>query len=123
MQKETGILVFAVDTVADRCPDSDIYQASVMLTITDGALLTLHSKSYYDEKTRTQFSPSIYERRSTDALLSEEMDFQAHLYALGEMDSLLAEIGFPKVQVYSSFQKGPALSNDSEMFLYECRLR
>lgn len=53
MQKETGILVFAVDTVADRCPDSDIYQTSVTLTITDGALLTLRSKSYYDEKTRT----------------------------------------------------------------------
>lgn len=33
------------------------------------------------------------------------MDFQTHLYELGEMETILEEIGFTKVKVYSSFTK------------------
>lgn len=52
----------------------------------------------------------------------EEMDFQTHLYELGEMEAILQEIGFTEVTVYSSFAKDLAKSNEAEMFLYECSL-
>ena len=48
------------------------------------------------------------------------MDFQTHLYELGEMEAILREIGFADVTVYSSFAKEIAEANDAEMFLYEC---
>lgn len=50
----------------------------------------------------------------------EKMDFQTHLYELGEMEAILQEIGFTQIAVYSSFKKDIAKTNDSEMFLYEC---
>ena len=48
------------------------------------------------------------------------MDFQTHLYELGEMESILKEIGFTTDLVYSFFEKEIAEDNCSEMFLYEC---
>lgn len=48
------------------------------------------------------------------------MDFQTHLYELGEMEAILEEIGFTEVAVYASFAKDAAKTNDAEMFLYEC---
>ena len=46
-------------------------------------------------------------------LRKEAMDFQTHLYRFGEMEQLLAQIGFSK-QV--------AAGEGDEMFLFECRL-
>mgnify|MGYP006893088032 FL=1 len=48
------------------------------------------------------------------------MNFQIHLYELGEMDNLLQETGFTEFCVYSSFNKEIAVDNKAEMFLYEC---
>ncbi len=55
-----------------------------------------------------------------ELLQREKMNFQTHLYELGEMEGLLKEAGFTSVAVYSSFQKEIAVSNQSEQFLYEC---
>ena len=52
----------------------------------------------------------------------EEMDFQTHLYELGEMELYLKDIGFKKINVYSSYDKVIAENNQTEMFLYECSL-
>lgn len=121
--KKGGTFVFAVDTVADRCPDSDVYTPQITVETKEKDQLILQSKSYYDEATHTQFSPSLYELYRDGALLQQEpMDFQTHLYELGEMEALLEEIGFTKAAVYASFDKSPAKTNDAEMFLYECRL-
>lgn len=121
--KTGGRFVFAVDTVADRCPDSDDYELGVSVTTKDGYSLMLKSKNYFDESTHTQFGPSLYELYDGDKLLRQEkMDFQTHLYELGEMEEILKEIGFADVKVYSSFEKEIADSNDTEMFLYECSL-
>lgn len=119
--KKGGKFVFAVDTVADRCPDDSDYHTSISVKTKEGFDLVLKGKNFYDEKTHTQFSPSIYELyNGTELLQQEEMNFQTHLYELGEMESYLREIGFTKISVYSSYDKVAAENNQSEMFLYEC---
>lgn len=121
MLKISGKFVFAVDTVADRCPDDSEYHTSISVKTKEGFDLILKGKNFYDEKTHTQFSPSIYELyNGTELLQQEEMDFQTHLYELGEMESYLRDVGFTKISVYSSYDKAAAENNQSEMFLYEC---
>lgn len=116
-----GKFVFAVDTVADRSPDHDSYQTSIAVKTKEGFDLVLKSRSYYEEESQTQFSPSVYELYDETTLLrSEPMDFQLHLYQFGEMEAYLEEIGFKTVIAYSSFQKDIAMENQDEMFLYEC---
>lgn len=119
--KKGGKFVFAVDTVADRCPDTDEYKEEITVNTKEGYKLILKSKSYYDEASHTQFAPSLYELYNGDELIQqEEMNFQTHLYELGEMESILKEIGFTEITVYSSFKKEIANTNNAEMFLYEC---
>lgn len=121
--KKGGKFVFAVDTIADRCPDDSDYKNSISVKTKEGFELTLKGKNYYDEKTHTQFSPSIYELYDGTKLLQQEkMDFQTHLYELREIEPYLSEIGFTKVNVYSSYDKTIAENNLTEMFLYECSL-
>lgn len=121
--KKGGKFVFAVDTIADRCADSDEYTVGITVETKENYQLVLKSKSYYDETTHTQFSPSLYELYNGDEFLQQEkMDFQTHLYELGEMEAILHGIGFTRVKVYSSFEKDIAKTNSSEMFLYECSL-
>lgn len=116
-----GKFVFAVDTVADRCPDESDYTVSVKVKTKEGFDLILKGKSYYDEQSQTQFSPGIYELYQGNELLqSESMDFQTHLYRFGEMEEYLKEVGFPTITTYSSFQKEIAVDEQCEMFLFEC---
>lgn len=116
-----GKLVFAVDTVADRCSDDSEYNVSVSVKTKEGFDLILKSKNYYDEKSQTQFSPSIYELyNGTELIQSEPMDFQTHLYQFGEMEQYLMEIGFTTIKTYSSFSKDIAIDNNCDMFLFEC---
>ncbi|MFR7880514.1 MAG: hypothetical protein ACLU5J_02830 [Christensenellales bacterium] len=64
---------------------------------------------------------SIYELYNESKLLQQElMDFQTHLYELGEIEAYLHTIGFTKVIVYASYEKAIAKNNQTEMFLYEC---
>ena len=119
--KKGGKFVFAVDTTANRCPDTDEYKESISVRTKENYELVLKTKSYFDETSHTQFGPGLYELYCGTELLQEErMDFQTHLYELGEMESILKEIGFTTVLVYSSFEKEIAEDNCSEMFLYEC---
>lgn len=121
MLAPAGKFVFAVDTVADRCPNHDNYKTSIAVKTKEGFDLVLKIKNYYEEESQTQFSPSIYELYNEATLLqSEPMDFQLHLYRFGEMEAYLEEIGFKTVTTYSSFQKEIATGNQNEMFLYEC---
>lgn len=116
-----GKFVFAVDTVADKCSDDNDYKISVTTKTKEGFDLILKNKNYYDEQSRTQFSPGIYELyNGTELLQSEYMDFQTHLYEFGEMERLLKEIGFTNVKTYSSFSKDVAVDDTCEMFLFEC---
>ncbi len=116
-----GRFVFAVDTVADRCPDDSDYRTSISVKTKEGFDLVLKGKNQYDEATHTQYSPSIYELYDGTRLLQQEsMDFQTHLYELGELEPYLHNIGFSTVKVYSSYDKTPAENNQAEMFLYEC---
>ncbi|MEF2656293.1 MAG: class I SAM-dependent methyltransferase [Eggerthellaceae bacterium] len=116
-----GTLVFAVDTVALRCPDDDDYELNVSVDTEEGLTLVLRTKNSYDESTRTQFSPGKYELyRGEELLQSEFMDFQTHLYTYGEMEELLHEVGFKDVMTYSSYDKAPAVNDECEMFLFEC---
>lgn len=118
---EDGKFVFAVDTIATKCPDDVEYKTSISVKTQEGFDLILKGKNHYEENSHTQFSPSIYELYDgTKLLQSEPMDFQLHLYELGEMEEYLNEAGFTQVMVYSSFDKKIADSNSAEMFLYEC---
>ena len=117
-----GKLVFAVDTLANRCSNDDDYKISISVKTPEGFDLILKNKNYFDPKNCTQYSPGIYELYNGQKLLqSEKMDFQTHLYKLGEMEEMLDEIGFSSVKTYSSYQKQIASDNNCEMFLYECR--
>lgn len=116
-----GKFVFAVDTIANRCQNDLEYKTSISVKTAEGFELILKGKNNYDEETHTQYSPSIYELYDgTKLLQQEEMDFQTHLYELGEIETYLDDIGFTKVNVYSSYKKEIAINNQSEMFLYEC---
>ena len=118
-----GKFVFALDTIANRCPDDYEYKVAISVKTNEGFDLILKSKNYYDEINQTQFSPSIYELKNGENLLqSETMDFQIHLYKFGEMDDYLREIGFNNIIAYSSFTKKVATKNLSDMLLYECTL-
>ena len=121
--KKDGVFVFAVDTVSGRYPDSLDYSSLISVKTKQGFDLILKRKSYYDEKTQTQYLPSIYELyHGTTLLQHEAMDFQTHLYKLGEMERLLHGIVFTKVQVYSTYGKAIAKNNEADMFLYECSI-
>lgn len=117
-----GKFVFAVDTVANRCPNDSNYKISKVVNTRDGLKLVLKSKNYYDDISQTQFSPGIYELYSGNKILkSEIMDFKTHLYKFGEMEKYLDDIGFTSVTTYSSFSKEIAINKQSSMFIFECR--
>lgn len=119
--KEGGRFVFAVDTVACRCPDHEEAGPGLAVKTKEGFDLITRGRDRYDEATHTQYSPCVYELYDGNRLLqSEPMEFQIHLYELGEMEAILAEIGFRQVKVYASYDKKPATSNEEEMFLFEC---
>lgn len=114
-----GKLVFAVCTVADRCPEDR--DDAISVKTKEGLTLVLKSRNHYDEQRQTQFSPGIYELYDKTRLLqSESMDFQTHLYKFGEMEQYLTEIGFTEIKTYSSFSKDIAVDDTCEMFLFEC---
>ena len=116
-----GKFVFSVDTISAKCQNNDTYKVNTSVKTKEGFSLVLKNKSYYDEKSRTQFYPSIYELYDGSTLIqSEYMDFQIHLYEYGEMDMYLKEIGFHKVNVYTSFDKKNSVESDTNMLLYEC---
>ena len=118
----SGVLVFAVDTVANRCVDDVSYQVTAEVPLAKDKRLVLKSKNRYDVATQTQFSPGIYELYAGDTLLqTETMDFQTHLYAYGEMEPHLQILGFTDVYTYTDFEKTPATDDGAEMFLFECR--
>lgn len=118
-----GRLVFAVETMADRCPDDDGYKITASVKTKEGLTLVLKSKNTYDEQTQTQFSPGIYELYDGASLLQREhMDFQTHLYRPAEMEQLLIEAGFKEVNTYSSFQKAAAAGDPGKHFLFACRV-
>ena len=60
-------------------------------------------------------------KKGNQILQSERMDFQTHLYKLGEMEALLSETGFSDIKTYRSFSRKKAVDNACEMFLFECR--
>lgn len=116
-----GKFVFAVDTIANRREDDADYKVSVSVKTADGYDLSLKTKNRYDGHAHTLYSPGIYELYNCGQLLQRElMDFQTHLYELGEMEAMLQEAGFSSVSVYSSFDKKIATDNNTEFFLYEC---
>lgn len=118
-----GKLVFAVETVADRCPDDADYREAVAVPMQGGRRIVLRTKNHYDPATQTQYSPGFYELYAGDDLLEREfMDFQTHLYRFGEMEAILAGLDFAAVCTYASFDKHPAVDDSSEMFLFECSL-
>lgn len=122
--KKGGKFVFAADTIAVRTSDDSDYKVSISVKTKEGYDLILKNKNYYDQNTQTQFSPSIYELyNGTELLQREKMDFQTHLYKLGEMEEILRDIGFDKINVYSSYDKKIAKDNQTEMFLYECTVQ
>lgn len=51
------------------------------------------------------------------------MDFQTHLYELGEIEAYLHTIGFTKVIVYASYEKAIAKNNQTEMFYMSVLLK
>lgn len=91
--KPGGKFVFAVDSIKDRCEDDEEYKTSIEVKTKEGFDLVLKGKNRFDEETNTQYSPSVYELyRGSELLQKEEMDFQTHLYELGELEPYLEEI-------------------------------
>lgn len=121
MLKKGGKFVFAAETMADRCADSEDYEETASVWTAAGETLVLKTRHTYDAASRTQFSPGIYELyRDGELLQRETMDFQTHLYKPGEMELMLREAGFTEVHVYASFDKKPVSLDQPEMLLYEC---
>ncbi|MDO5400589.1 MAG: class I SAM-dependent methyltransferase [Eubacteriales bacterium] len=116
-----GRFVFAVETLADICPEDRDYKVTASVKTREGWDLVLKTRDHYDPGTQTQFSPSLYELYDGETLVrTEQMDFQTHLYALAEIKALLKELGFAGVEVYSGFDKTPAQNSESESLLIAC---
>ena len=49
--KKDGRFIFAVDTIADKCPNNSDYKTSISVKTKEGYELILKGKNYYDEKT------------------------------------------------------------------------
>lgn len=124
MLTHNGKLVFAVDTIATKLANDDDFKVTISVKTKEGFELILKNKNYYDEESQTQFSLGIYElyNDKKELLQREYMNFQTHLYKLGEMEQYLKEIGFTNVKTYSSFSKVIAVSEECEMFLFECNI-
>lgn len=121
MLSANGKFVFAVDTIAARQIDNDDYTITTSVKTEQDCELILKNKSYYDEKSQTQYLPSIYELHQNATILQTEyMDFQIHLYKSGEMEKYLRETGFKNIFTFSSFNKDISAGNNSEMFIFEC---
>lgn len=121
---QDGKFVFAVDSINARYSNDDDYKITASVKTKDGLDLILKSKNFYDAKTQTQFSPGIYELYKDSALLQmETMDFQIHLFKLGEMEQYMREAGFSKIKTYSSFSKNIAVNEECEIFIFECGIR
>ena len=74
-----GRLVFAIETMADRCPDDGGYKITASAETKEGLTLVLKSRNHYDEQSQTQFSPGIYELYDGARLLQRErMDFRRY---------------------------------------------
>lgn len=98
-----GKLALCVDTVADRLPDDGCYKETASVQTPDGLRLKLIAQNTYDPASRTQFSPGVYQLFDGKTLLRrEEMDFQTHLYAPGEMEGCLRRAGFRQITAYAS---------------------
>lgn len=124
---ERGFAIEGVDLsaemLASRCPEDTDHQLTARVRTPEGYELLLKSKNHYDPQTQTQFMPGLYQLYDGPRLLRQEsMDFQTHLYRFGEMEQLLAQIGFSRVTTYTGFSKQIAAGEGSEMFLFECRL-
>lgn len=118
-----GKFVFAVDTIFCRFDEDNVYKANISVKTKEGYDLILKGKNHYDEKSQTQFSPSIYELYNGIKLLqSENMNFQTHLYRYGEMEEYLRDCGFKHIQTYSNYKKEIAVNDKCEMFIYECSI-
>lgn len=119
--KPGGIFVFAVEGTAARCPDDGDYQVTAAVRTEEGLDLVLRTRHRYEEASRIQFSPGIYELyRDGELLRRETMDFQTRLYEVGEMDACLREAGFSEIAVYDSFAKTAAGGRPAENLLYAC---
>lgn len=116
-----GRLVFAVDTVANRCPDDGEWRVDAEAEAGAGRRLVLRTKNRYAPQTQTQFSLGRYTLYDGERPLREEyMDFQTHLYRFGEMEAYLAELDFARVRTYSAFDRTPAAGDGDGMFLFDC---
>ncbi|WP_200884641.1 hypothetical protein [Campylobacter sp. RM16704] len=51
--------MFAVDSLNTKSDNNDNYKTTASVTTPNGFNLILKNKSYFDEKTQTQFYPSI----------------------------------------------------------------
>ena len=120
MLNERGRLVFAVDTTFFKAENNDEYKI-VRDVEFDHKRLILKIKSFYDEKTHTQFQPQVYELLDGEKVLqSEEMDFQIHLYDIHEMDDILTRVGFKKFKTYTDYDKNYKLDGKNEFLIYDC---
>lgn len=57
--KKDGRFIFAVDTIADKCPNNSDYKTSISVKTKEGYELILKGKNYYDEKTHTRI-PRVF---------------------------------------------------------------
>lgn len=121
MLSDEGVFVFAVDAVT-CAENSRGFVVDATVETSDGRSIVLKSSHRYDEQTRIQHSPGIYELYDGDALVaSEPMDFKFRLYECEEMRATLARAGFGRIEAYSSFAKTPAGDEKSDILLFECK--
>lgn len=117
---KNGKFVFAVDTTNFKTPDHDDYKIVQDVNF-QGKRMILELKTFYDTKTHTLYQPQVYKLFDNEKLLqSEEMDFQIHLYDIGEMDKILNEVGFLKTKVYTDYNKNCNFNDKTEFLIYEC---
>lgn len=117
-----GVLAFSVDTVASCEPDDEEEKVCASMELPQGETLVYKSRQHYETATQTLFAPGTYELYREGTLMKREvMDFQMHLYRLGEMDEHLRAAGFEQIQVFADFDRKTQADSNSPMLLYVCR--
>ena len=121
MLKKGGKFVFAVDTVANRCPDDSDYRTAIAIKTKERYDLILKNKNYYDEKRIPSFLQVFMNYIKEQNCCNKKLWIFRHIYMnWDELEQHLQDIGFTSITVYSSYEKIIAKNNHTEMFLYEC---
>lgn len=115
-----GKFVIEIETVSSLEKPYDIWR-SCSHAIDDKSKITLYTIGSYNSQTQIFSSICRYEYFKEDKLEATENErFEQYLYHFDEMDKLLQNAGFAKINKYCDYSKSLAKKPNTPIIIYEC---